>query len=85
MTQWILTGPACVEWLGVNDFSHNEYHLRQGWPSTCWHVENKLPKMKYQSSLRRRVITEGSEKTAQVYRRIDCQIGVIKSYVSANK
>ena len=42
--QWILTGPARVEWLWVNDFSHNEYHIWQAWPSTCWHVGNKLPK-----------------------------------------
>ena len=40
--------------------------------------------MKYQSSLRRRVITGGSEKTVRVSRRIDCRIGVIKFYVSAN-
>ena len=45
MTQWILTGPARVEWLWVNDFSHNEYHIWQAWPSTCWHVGNKLPKI----------------------------------------
>ena len=44
MTQWILTGSARVEWLWVNDFSHNEYHIWQAWPSTCWHVGNKLPK-----------------------------------------
>ena len=42
--QWILTGPARVEWLWVNDFSHNKYHIWQAWPSTCWHVGNKLPK-----------------------------------------
>ena len=40
--------------------------------------------MKYQSSLRRRVITGGSEKTVRVSRRMDCRIGVIKFYVSAN-
>ena len=34
MTQWILTGPARVEWLWVNDFSHSEYHIWQAWPST---------------------------------------------------
>ena len=44
MTQWIFTGPARVEWLWINDFSHNEYHIWQEWPSTCWHVGNKLPK-----------------------------------------
>ena len=44
MTQWVLTGPARVEWLWVNDFSHNEYHIWQAWPSTCWHVGSKLPK-----------------------------------------
>ena len=43
-TIWILTGPARAEWLWVNDFSHNEYHIWQAWPSTCWHVGNKLPK-----------------------------------------
>ena len=41
--------------------------------------------MKYQSSLRRRVITGGSEKAVRVSRRMDCRIGVIKFYVSANK
>ena len=40
--------------------------------------------MKYQSSLRRRVITGGSEKTVRVSRRMDCRIAVIKFYVSAN-
>ena len=40
--------------------------------------------MKYQSSLRRRVITGGSEKTVRVSRRMDCRIGVIKFYVCAN-
>ena len=40
--------------------------------------------MKYQSSLRRRVITGGSQKAVWVSRRMDCRIGVIKIYVSAN-
>ena len=40
--------------------------------------------MKYQSSLRRRVITGGSEKAVRVSRRMDCRIGVNKFYVSAN-
>ena len=40
--------------------------------------------MKYQSSLRRRVITGGSEKAVRVSRRMDCRIAVIKFYVSAN-
>ena len=40
--------------------------------------------MKYQSSLRRRVITGGSQKAVRVSRRMDCRIGVIKFYVSAN-
>ena len=40
--------------------------------------------MKYQSSLRRRVITGGSEKAARVSQRMDCRIGVIKFYVSVN-
>ena len=40
--------------------------------------------MKYQSSLRRRVITGGSEKAVRVSRRMDCRIGVIKFYISAN-
>ena len=40
--------------------------------------------MKYQSSLRRRVITGGSEKAVRVSRRMDCRLGVIKFYVSAN-
>ena len=40
--------------------------------------------MKYQSSLRRRVITGGSENTTRVSRRMDCRIAVITFYVSAN-
>ena len=44
MTQWVFTGPARVEWLWVNDFGSNEYHIWHGWPNTCWHVENKSPK-----------------------------------------
>ena len=39
MTQRIFPGPACVEWLWVNDFGPNEYYLWHGWP-----VENKSPK-----------------------------------------
>ena len=27
-----------MTWL---DFGPNEYHIWHGWPSTCWHVENK--------------------------------------------
>ena len=41
--------------------------------------------MKHQPSLRRRVVTGASEKAEQVSRRIDCRIGVINFYVSANK
>ena len=44
MTQRIFTGSARVEWLWINDFCPNEYHIWHGWPSTCWHVENKSPK-----------------------------------------
>ena len=44
MTQRISIGPARVEWLWVNDFGPNEYYIWHGWPSTCWHVENKSPK-----------------------------------------
>ena len=40
--------------------------------------------MKCQSSLRRRVITGGSERTVRVSRRMYCLISVIKLYVSAN-
>ena len=40
--------------------------------------------MKYQSSLRRRVITGGSEKAVWVSRIMDCRIGVNKFYVCAN-
>ena len=40
--------------------------------------------MKYQSSLRRRVITGGSQKDVRVSRRMDCRIGVIKFHVRAN-
>ena len=42
MTQRTLTGPTRVEWLWVNDFIHNKYHIWHAWPSTCWHVGNKL-------------------------------------------
>ena len=40
--------------------------------------------MKYQSSLRRRVITGGSQNDVRVSRRMDCRIGLIKFHVSAN-
>ena len=40
--------------------------------------------MKYQSTLSRRVITGGSEEAVRVSRRMDCRIGVIKYFVSAN-
>ena len=40
--------------------------------------------MKYQSLLRRRVITLRSEQTVRVSWRMDCRIAVIKFYVSAN-
>ena len=40
--------------------------------------------MKYQSSLRRHVITGGSQKALRVSQRMDCRIGVIKFHVSAN-
>ena len=40
--------------------------------------------MKHQFSLRRRVITGGSEMVARVSRRMDCRIGAIEFYVSAN-
>ena len=39
--------------------------------------------MKYQSSVRGRVITDGSEKAARVSRKMDRRIGVIEFYVSA--
>ena len=39
---------------------------------------------KYQSSLRRRVITGRSEKNVRVSWRMDCWIGVIEFYVRAN-
>ena len=84
MTQWIFTGPARVEWLWVNDFGPNEYHIWHGWPSTCDMWRTSHQNMKYQSSLRRRVITGGSQKAVRVSRRMDCRIGVIKFYVSAN-
>ena len=44
ITQWVFTGPARVEWLWINDFGPNEYHIWHGWPNTCWHVGNKSPK-----------------------------------------
>ena len=44
MIQRIFTGPARAKWLWVNDFGPSEYHIWHGWPSTCWHVENKSPK-----------------------------------------
>ena len=37
--------------------------------------------MKYQSSLRRRVITGGSEKAVRVSRRMDCRIGVMLNFI----
>ena len=44
VTQRILIGPARVEWLRVNTFSPNKYHISHAWHTTCWHVENKSPK-----------------------------------------
>ena len=82
--QRILTGPAHVEWLRVNDFSPKEYHVWHAWTSTCWHVETSHQNMKHQSSMRRRLITGRSERTARVSQRMDWRIGVIKFYVSAN-
>ena len=41
-----LTGAARVQWLWVNEFSHNEYHIWQAWPSTYWHVGKMLQKYK---------------------------------------
>ena len=41
--------------------------------------------MKYQSSLRRRIITGGSEKAVRVSRRMDCRFSVIEFHVGANK
>ena len=41
-TQWILTGPARVEWLWVNAFNYNEYHIWQAWPSTCGEQVTKI-------------------------------------------
>ena len=79
----IFTGPARVEWLWVNDFGPNEYHIWHGWPTTCW-WRTTHQNMKYQSSLRRRVITGGSQKDVRVSRKMDCPIGVIKFHVSAN-
>ena len=46
--------------------------------------ETSYQNMKYQSLLSRRVITGGSEKALRVSRRMDCRIGVIELYVSAN-
>ena len=44
MIQRSFTGPTRAKWLWVNDFGPNKYHIWHGWPSTCWHVENKSPK-----------------------------------------
>ena len=48
------------------------------------HFLSNTPVTKYQSSLRRRVITGGSQKAVRVSRRMDCRIGVIKFYDNAN-
>ena len=56
-------------------------------PKNCISIDLRgaqVNNMKYQSSLRRRVITGGSEKSVRVSRRMDCRIGAIKFYVSAN-
>ena len=72
--------PARVEWLWVNDFSPNEYHIWHAWPST-WHVETKL--QKYQAPI-------FTAQTRNHWRKLkgrasmDCRIGVIEFYVSAN-
>ena len=40
--------------------------------------------MKHESSLHRRVLTDGSEKTERVSQKMEYRIGVIDFYVSAN-
>ena len=40
--------------------------------------------MKHQPSLRRHVITDGSEKAERVSRRMDCRLGLIEFHISAN-
>ena len=72
--------PARVEWLWVNDFSPNEYHIWYAWPSTCWHREKKSPT--YEAPI---FTAQTREKAARVSRRMDRRIsGVIEFYVSAN-
>ena len=84
MTQRIFTGPARVEWLWVNDFGPMNTIYGTGDPALVDMWRTSHQNMKYQSSLRKRVITGGSQKAVRVSRRMDCRIGVIKFYVSAN-
>ena len=85
MTQRIHTGPASVEWLWDNAFIPNE-HTKYGTrgPTLVDMWRTSFQNMKHQSSLRRCVITGGSENAARVSQRMDCWIGVIEFHVSAN-
>ena len=66
MIQRILTGPARVEWLWVNDFSPNEYHIRHAWPTLVDMWRTSHHNMKHQSSLHRRDIICRIERTGIV-------------------
>ena len=83
MTQ-ILTGPARVEWLWVNDFKPQGIPHGTRDPALVGMRGTSYQNMKYQSSLHRRVITGGSEKAARVSQRMNYLIGVIEFYISAN-
>ena len=84
MTQWILTGPARVEWLWsmTSATTNTIYGTRDPALVDMWGTSYQ--NMKYQSSLRRCIITGRSQRAAWVSQRMECQIGVIVFYVSAN-
>ena len=83
MAQWLLTWPAYVESLWVNDSSSNEY--------TCdpaivkfWEQVTSYQNIKHQS-LCKHPVTGRSEETVWVSRRMGHRINVIKSHFIANK
>ena len=76
MIQRIFTGPA-----RANTVINTIYGTGDPALVDMWRTSHQ--NMKYQSSLRRRVITGGSQKDVRVSRRMDCRIGVIKFHVSA--
>ena len=83
MTQQMLTGSTRFGYGSMISVTTNTIHgTRDQALVDIWGTSYQ--NMKYQSSLRRRVITNGSERAARVSRRMDCRIGVIELYFSVS-